>query len=151
RACFALARRYGGRSMGPGTMPLDGALAPLTLAEIAALTAEEGCVGETLGVLLAQEQLERTTDPVVRALLVKANVVADEGRHAELAWRFVSWAIARGGEPVRRAVAEAIGRAVEATLAMPIRSYEGVDLEAWRAHGRLACEDAYRVAVRGVR
>jgi hypothetical protein len=151
RACFALARRYGGRSLGPAPLPLDGAMPPMTLVDIAALTAEEGCVGETLGVLLAEEQLARTTDPLVRSLLVSANIVADERRHAELAWAFVSWAIARGGEPVRRAVRATIRRAVAATLATPIRSYDGVDVAAWRAHGRLTCADAHAVAERGVR
>jgi hypothetical protein len=151
RACFALARRYGGRTMGPSALSLDGAMEPMTLAEIAALSAEEGCVGETLGVLLAEEQLRRTTDPLVRSLLVRATIVADEGRHAELAWTFVRWAIAQGGEPVRRTVAAAIRRAIDSTLTMPIRSYDAIDVEAWRAHGRLTCADAHAVAERGVR
>ncbi|HEY8039695.1 MAG TPA: ferritin-like domain-containing protein [Polyangiaceae bacterium] len=151
RACFLLARRYGGRAVGPAPLSLEGALAPATLVEMAALTAEEGCVGETLGVLLAREQLARTRDACVRRLLVRANIVADEEQHAELAWRFVAWAIARGGEPVRQAVAAAIRRAVEATLATPVRRYAGVDVDAWRAHGRLTCEDARAVARRGIR
>jgi hypothetical protein len=151
RACFLLARRYGGRVVGPGALSLDGACEPATLVDMAALTAEEGCVGETLGVLLAREQLARTRDPFVLRLLVRANIVADEERHAELAWKFVSWAIARGGEPVRRAVAAAIRRAINATLATPPRSYAGIDLAAWRAHGRLTCHDARALALRGVR
>jgi len=151
RACFALGRRYGGRAMGPGELSLEGALPPATLAEIAALAAEEGCVGETLGVLLAERQLALTSDAFVRASLVQAHIVEDEARHAELAWRFVAWAVARGGEPVRRAVRGAIQRAVAETLATPIRSYPGVDVGAWRAHGRLTCADAHAVAERGVR
>jgi hypothetical protein len=151
RACFALAERYGGRTMGPGELSLEGAMPPVTLAEIAALTAEEGCVGETLGVLLAEQQLAMATDPVVRSLLANAHIVDDEARHAELAWRFVAWAVARGGEPVRIAVRAAIRRAVADTLANPIRSYDGVDVAAWRAHGRLTCADALAVAARGVR
>jgi hypothetical protein len=151
RTCFALARRYGAGTMGPAPLPLDGAMPAMTLVDIAALAAEEGCVGETLGALLAQEQLVRTTDPVVRALLVEANIVADEERHAVLAWSFVSWAVARGGEPVRRAVAAAIRRAIHETLTTPIRSYGGVDVVAWRAHGRLTCADAHAVAERGIR
>jgi hypothetical protein len=107
RACFALARRYGGRPVGPAALSLTGAVVPMTLAEIAALTAEEGCVGETLGALLAEEQLLRTTDPLVRSVLVRANIVADEGRHAELAWSFVAWAVAQRGDAVRRAVGAA--------------------------------------------
>jgi len=126
-------------------------LPPVTLAEIAALAAEEGCVGETLGALLAREQLDHTTDPGVRSLLIHANIVADEARHAELAWSFVRWAIAQGGEPIRRAAAAAIRRAVDATLAMPIRRYDGIDADAWRAHGRLTCVEAHAVAERGIR
>jgi hypothetical protein len=151
RACFALAERYSGRTMGPGELSLEDAMPPVTLAEIAALTAEEGCVGETLGVLLAEHQLARASDPFVRALLANAHIVDDEARHAELAWRFVAWAVARGGEPVRVAVRAAIERAVADTLAKPIRSYEGVDVGAWRARGRLTCADALAVAARGVR
>ena len=151
RACFTLATRYAARTMGPADLSLAGAVVPLTLSEIAALTAEEGCVGETLGALLAEEQLLRTTDPIVRAVVGRANIAADEARHAELAWSFVAWAVRRGGEPVRRAVAAAIGRAVRETLAMPIRTYDGVDLEAWRAHGRLTCAEAHAVVERGVR
>jgi hypothetical protein len=151
RACFALAQRYGGGTMGPGSLSLEDAMPEVSLAEIAALTAEEGCVGETLGVLLAEQQLANATDPFVRAILVDARIVEDEARHAELAWRFVAWAIARGGEPVRRAVRAAIQRAAAETLAVPIHSYDGVDADVWRAHGRFTCADAHAVVVRGLR
>jgi hypothetical protein len=151
RACFALARRYSGRSLGPGALSLDGAMPPATLVDIAALAAEEGCVGETLGVLLAERQLAGTTDPLVRELLVSANVLDDERAHAELAWAFVRWAIVQGGEPVRRAVRGSIRRAIRETLATPIRSYDGIDVAVWRAHGRLTCDVAHRVAKLGVR
>jgi hypothetical protein len=79
RACSTLARRYGGRTMGPAASSLAGAMAPLTLAEIAALTAEEGCVGETLGALLAEEQIERTTDSFGRLTCREAHAVASRG------------------------------------------------------------------------
>jgi len=151
RACFALARRYSGMNLGPSALSLEGAMTPMTLAEIAALTAEEGCVGETLGALLAEEQLRSTLDPTVRETLARANIIADEARHAELAWRFVTWAVARGGKPVRRAVARAIRRAIDATLATPVRTYDGIDIAAWRAHGRVTCADARAVVERGLR
>ncbi len=151
RACFALARRYGGRAMGPAPLALDGAMPAMGLAEIAALAAEEGCVGETLGALLAEAQLARTSDPVARALLERSRIVRDEARHAELAWSFVSWAVRTGGEPVRRAVETAVRRAIAETLASPVRVYPGVDVEVWRAHGRLTCADAHAISERGVR
>jgi hypothetical protein len=154
RTCFALARRYGGAPLGPGPLKLEGlfsaqASLETTLPGMAALCAEEGCVGETLGVLLAADALERTRDPFVRTVLLR--MLEEEASHVELAWRVVSWCIVQGGEPVRRAVAEAIRRGVAATRATEVRRYDGVDLDAWNAHGRVTCEQARAVAERGIR
>jgi hypothetical protein len=120
-----------------------------TLPGMAALCAEEGCVGETLGVLLASDALTRARDPFVREAL--SRMLEEETAHVELAWRVVGWCIARGGEPVRRAVAMAIRRGVAATRATEVRTYDGVDLEAWNAHGRVICEQARAVAEQGIR
>jgi hypothetical protein len=155
RTCFALARRYGGAPLGPGPLRLEGlfsggqASLEATLPGMAALCAEEGCVGETLGVLLAADALERTHDPFVRAVLLR--MLEEEASHVELAWRVVSWCIAQGGEPVRREVAGAIRRGVIATRATEVRTYDGIDLVAWNAHGRVTCEQARAVAERGIR
>jgi hypothetical protein len=147
RACFSLARRYGAEASGPAELRVDDAMAPLSLAELAALTAEEGCVGETLGALLAEEQAARATDPVAKPILER--IARDEARHAELAWRFVAWAVARGGEDVARAVRAAISRATKATLAMEIRPLRA-DAVAWSAHGRLTCAESRAIAARGI-
>jgi hypothetical protein len=120
RACFSLARRYGAPASGPAELRVDDAMAPMSLAELAALTAEEGCVGETLGAILAEEQAARATDLTCAALLRR--IARDETRHAELAWRFVAWAVERGGAPVARAATRAIARASAATLAMEARA-----------------------------
>jgi hypothetical protein len=155
RTCCALARRYGGVPLGPGPLKLEGlfsgaqASLEATLPGMAALCAEEGCVGETLGVLLASDALERTRDPFVRTVLLR--MLDEEATHVELAWRVVSWCIAQGGEPVRRAVAKAIRRGIVATRATEVRRYEGVELDAWSAHGRVTCEQARAVAERGIR
>jgi hypothetical protein len=146
--CFALAARYGGAARGPSPLSMQNALNETSLAEIVALTAEEGCVGETLGASLAAEQLAVATDPAVRRAL--ARIAADEARHAELAWRFVAWAIAKGGEHVRRMAIEAIEGAIAKTRANPVRTYPGVDEDAWRAHGRLACADARAASERAI-
>jgi hypothetical protein len=146
RACFALAAAYGGGSVGPGALWVADSVGPLTIAEVAALTAEEGCVGETLGVVLATCQLEGTVDPVVKALL--ETVVADEARHAELAWRFVGWAATRD-PAVLPAVEAATARAIAAVRSSPIRAYD-VDAATWRAHGRLTCAEARRASEAGI-
>jgi hypothetical protein len=152
RACFALARRYDGRALGPGPLAMGNLFpasgATLGLAEMAALCAEEGCVGETLGVLLAYDTLSRTTDPLVRRLF--EGMAVEETAHVELAWRVVAWCVAHGGDPVRAAVRDAIQRGIAATRASDVRAYGGVDTKAWNAHGRPTCAQAKAVAERGI-
>ena len=152
RSCFALARRYGGAAQGPGPLDVtdlfDAHGKPVGLAEIAALCAEEGCVGEPLGVLLAEDTLARTSDPFVRTML--SAMVAEEAMHVELAWRVVGWCIERGGEPVRAAVALAFRRGIAAMRATKVRRYPDIDTQAWNAHGRATCEQARAVAALGI-
>jgi len=105
RLCFGLASVYAGEVIGPGSFPFEGRVdVTSSLAELSARTAEEGCIGETLAACVAAEQLAQATDPAVRAAL--RVIVADESRHAELAFRVVAWAIRVGGASVRAAVAQ---------------------------------------------
>ncbi len=142
-ACFALAKRYGAGDVGPGRLDLTGTVEPLSLVDIAVITAEEGCAGETLGVAAVMEQEERCKDPVVRDVL--AGLVRDEQRHSWLTWAFIAWAIREGGPQVKDAVIRAISRATSETLEMPTRSYDGIDLVAWREHGRLTCSEVREI------
>lgn len=148
RDCFALATRYGGSDVGPSAFDVHDSLGARTLAEIAALAAEEGCVGETLGVVLVEEALAGTTDPEVARILRR--VLEDETRHAELAWRFARWAIEQAGDPVRSAIERAVAHAIDETRRTPIRDY-GIDDAAWRAHGRLTCREARAASERAIR
>lgn len=154
RECFALAHRYGGGSaVGPGKLDVHDALGAFTLADLAALATEEGCIGETLGVALANEQLALVTDPHASRVLTR--IVKDEARHAELAWRFVAWAIGeeQRGSPSASGVSAAVGRAaahaIAATRAMTIRPGPN-DLAAWHTHGRLTCAEARDASERAV-
>jgi hypothetical protein len=135
RLCFALASRYAGEMLGPGPLGIDGAELTSSLVECAASAVREGCVGETLAALQASEQLARAADPRVRAAL--ARIADDEARHAELAWRFVRWAIERGGAAVRAAVARAFREALRDLERAGPRPIDTVDAAACRAHGRL--------------
>ena len=120
--CFALAARYAGTEVGPNALPIAG---PLTvrgdLTTLAAATAAEGCIGETLAAAVASAQLAEACDPEVRAAL--QTIADDEARHAELAWRTVAWAIEQGDDDVRRAVADVFARAQEHALAPPSTSH----------------------------
>ncbi len=146
RACFALAARYGKRR-GPTPLRVHDAMSARSLAQIAQIAAEEGCVGETLGAVLAREQLAIVTDASARKVLRK--IAADEVRHAELSWRFVRWAVQHGDREVATSVRRGIARAIKGTLAAEERRYD-VDHAAWRAHGRLTCHTSKEVARRAI-
>ena len=153
RDCFALARRYGETATGPGALDVHDSMGAMSLADLAALTAEEGCVGETLGAALAAEQLALAPDPAARRVL--ARIVKDEARHAELAWRFVAWAVAEeragslGAAGVLAAVTSAVNHAVRATRAMHVRPCIA-ELAAWHAHGRVTCAEARAASERAI-
>lgn len=91
RAAFDLARRYSTEDLGPGPLAIDGALRPTEPASIVLDTLRERCIGDTVAALEAHEALQYCEDPAARAALER---IADaKGQHAELAWRFVAWAI----------------------------------------------------------
>ncbi|NUO48457.1 MAG: ferritin-like domain-containing protein [Polyangiaceae bacterium] len=94
---FALASAYAGEALSPTALPEAAKLSLASdLASLAAAAVKEGCVGETLAALVASAQHDVATDNAVRSALEV--VRADEGRHAELAWKLVAWALRAGGE-----------------------------------------------------
>lgn len=113
RVCFGLASAYAGRDVGPGALDIREALAG-DAREFVVTAVHEGCVGETVAALEASEAARHAVDPVVRAAL--AEIAVDEGRHAELAWRFVQWAVQR--DPgLRAAAVEAFATALDGVAA----------------------------------
>lgn len=103
----------------------------ISLAGVVAAAVEEGCVGETLAAIEAGAAHEAAVDPEVRAAL--AVITQDEANHAELAWRFVRWAIAL--DPAMREVAgEVLQAALVAQVPVP---EEEADADGLAALGRL--------------
>jgi hypothetical protein len=148
RACFALAKRYGAGDVGPATLEVADSLTATSLTDIVAVTVAEGCVGETLGALLATEQLACATDPHVRGVLER--IAKDEARHAELAWKFLAWALRQGGASIHAAAEDAFDAAVTEIHRMPVVDY-GVDVDLWHAHGRVTCAEARHASLEGLR
>jgi hypothetical protein len=106
RLCFGLASRYAGRALGPSALPIADALGSIELEHIVESVVLEGCIGESLAAEEAAQALEFATDPEVRAALTR--IAADERRHAELAYRFLDWALEQRPElsvRVRRLIA----------------------------------------------
>jgi hypothetical protein len=106
KLCFGIASAYAGRAIGPGPLDVSRSLEVTSLVDIVDLVIAEGCFGETSAALEALEAADAATDPVIIAAY--SQIAADEQRHAELAFRFVRWALERGGEAVRARVAAAI-------------------------------------------
>jgi hypothetical protein len=102
KACFAVASQYAAAPLGPGRLAVEGSLDESTLEAIVLNTVREGCLGETLAAIEAREAAEHASDPALRELLL--TISEDETRHAELAYRFVKWAISLGGAELQRAV-----------------------------------------------
>jgi hypothetical protein len=147
KLCFSLASRFSGEGVGAG--PLEGAenlTVRADLVELAVATFEEGCVGETLAAVVAAEQCDRARDDEVKTAL--AVIAEDEARHAELAWQTVAWAIAVGGDEVRRAVAQAMLTAGQHTP--DLDDVEGDELVAYGRLPRREVAELHRRALMDV-
>ncbi len=146
---FRLASAYTGEPVGPGSFPLGGQVQlHATLTHLAVAAAREGCIGETLTTLVAAEALRGTTDPAVRSVL--SRIISDEEQHAALAWRTVAWAIARGGDEVRTAVASVFDQLQQHGMPHPARHATGPHAEALIAHGVPSESAVARALERGI-
>jgi hypothetical protein len=105
RLAYGLASAYAGRSIGPGQLDLGGVSTTASWREVVASLIQEACVGETLGVAEAMAAAESARVPAVRRVLER--IVADELRHARLAWRSLKWLL-READDADRAWAQAL-------------------------------------------
>jgi hypothetical protein len=148
RDAFALAGAYLGRPVGPGPLDVSNAVISRSPFEIVRATILEGCIGETVAALEASEALTHATDPAVRTALTR--VVAEETRHAELAYRCVQWVLQHGDADLARATAAELVRLAETEAAVAIRDVKTGPAPALNAvhaaHGVL--DDRTRAAVR---
>ena len=100
---YALASAYAGQTL--GARPFAEACAPLVpdLRRLARETLVDGCIGESAAALHAANEARATDDPAVKSVLLR--VARDEARHAELAFRMLSWMLLEGGAAVRDEIA----------------------------------------------
>jgi hypothetical protein len=147
KLCFRLASKYGGTPVAPGPLPLEGDVIGSTdLASIAAATATEGCIGETIGAVEARAALDAAEPEDVRSALER--IAGDESNHAELAWEFVRWALDQGDEQVRSAVRGAFRAAIHRPPSSEPRA--DPDAEALASHGRLDARTLHHVRRRAL-
>jgi hypothetical protein len=127
KLAFAVASAYGGRPTGPGTLAIEGALDAASLRDVVVSTIREGCIGETVSAILAVEALPYVSDPVLHQVLT--TIADDETRHAQLAWRFVQWALERGDADVRSAARAEFERAAEQRASSSYRPLDAEDVD----------------------
>ena len=144
---FGLASMLAGAPRGPGPLDLG---TQITLAadleQAVVLTVAEGCVGETFAAALADAAARVATTATARDTLVV--IAGDETRHAELAWRFVRWALDRDpsiAEAAKTAFAQALAALPETQMPAAI------DAGAWQGWGRLTPRHQRRVVDATVR
>jgi hypothetical protein len=147
RACFALASRFSGVTLGPGPLSLSGVEIETDLEALVLRTWLDGCVEETIAALAATAQLAGARDEAVRATL--SRIADDEARHAELAWSFVAWALASGAPGLRRTLLAARDRLEASGIGAPHATAAPHDgaltdeaaLAERHAHGRLSAAE----------
>ncbi len=137
RIAFSFASAYGGTPIGPGTLSPRDAMDESGFEDVVRLVIREGCVGETVAAVEAGEASQAAQDPAVSSAL--ATIAEDESRHAELAWRFVRWALDTQGEPVRAVIEQELAHALlpAATAAEPELASEADLLAHGIVHGEL--------------
>ncbi|AGC47140.1 hypothetical protein MYSTI_05864 [Myxococcus stipitatus DSM 14675] len=114
RRCFAMARAYSGMPWTAGMLPelAQAASQPLPAgtendwARLVRGSLLDGCLSEGLASRVAEEGARQATDPVVRETL--SVIAEDEGRHAELGWDVIDFALERGGGSAREALRQAL-------------------------------------------
>lgn len=132
RRCFALASAYSGVGWTAGTIPElgQGSTRPSpmdsgdTWARLVRGSLLDGCLAEGMASLVAGEGARRAADPVVRETL--SVISEDEGRHAELAWDVIAFALKRGGRSAKDALRQAL-LALESQQTPALPRVPGVD------------------------
>ena len=138
KLCFGLAERYDGQVSGPAALDLHGVQPAATLRAAARAAFVEGCIGETQAALLARAALAHATDAGARAALER--IADDEARHAELAYRFVAFALQR--EPDLRAdLSAALQDAFTTSLHAPLEAEPAALRDALHRAGRLTARE----------
>lgn len=136
RACFNLARRFGGIALGPGplSIPDDAFVRVADPIATAIGVFDEACVNESVAACAAAEAAARSNDPEVRRVL--SGIAVDERRHAVAGWAALRWLLDTYGELVRQPLRARLARL---HAAAPARLDEFDD--ALISFGRLSARD----------
>ncbi len=135
RRCFDLALQYGHSDVVLGPLDFGVICADATLASVMRNAILEGCIGETLAATMAAHAGAAASEPAARAAL--AEIARDEGRHSELAWRFVAWALAHDPSLAPLAISTFEAALSDLSRVVDVASKPDEHAEQLSAHGRL--------------
>lgn len=145
--CFGLASVYAGRALGPGQLDVGSSLGSFEPVDIARSVFREGCVGETISAMVAERAASLCVDPATRRAL---EVIArDEGRHAELAWKYIGWS-AQQHDGVLEAIEQELAALLHTCDQAPTLR-EGDDGQWAARHGQLSARQRRKTVQRTVR
>lgn len=91
QACFSLARRHAGCDVGPGPLQSPPSLRESDLTSVVLSAVQRGCIQEAVETLSAREALEHCQDAATREVLLSRLEL--KAQQAQLAWRFLAWAL----------------------------------------------------------
>lgn len=149
RVAFAFASAYAGRTLGPSTLDITGAI-PTTLSatDVAVATASEGCIAETVSAMQIRAASGSAKDPAIRAALER--IAEEEMAHAELAWRTLRWLLTRGDVRMREKVERVFLDAAAHVGIGPLATSPGDDTKMLE-HGYLPADERRRLAASAIR
>ena len=134
--CFALASRFAGEELAPAAMPAATVAQTRNFQTIVRDALTEGCLGETAAAYVATLRLGAACDPQARIALER--IASDEARHAELAVRFVAWALQQRRAEVELVIKEALA---EMSANSPVCTLESDERAAFEPMGLFAESD----------
>ena len=135
RFCFAQASQFVEYGVTPGALALDGAFADESFAEFVRTNLLEGCIGESLAAMRMNERAQLAADPALSAAL--RAIGEDETRHAELAFRILSWCTTIDASVTHRVVSDVIAARAIDCPAVPTAANP-----AWSREGQLSPDEA---------
>jgi hypothetical protein len=94
-----LVTRFLGKKVSFDSLDLSDVPLRTTFLQLAQSTAEEGCIHETLSLVVLQEQRRACKDAGIQTVLDR--LIADETRHVEISWRLLGWLVSAGDAGLR--------------------------------------------------
>lgn len=93
---------------------------PANLGQLLIDTLREGCVGESIAALRALRMHAQSKDVKVQAAMLE--IAEDEGNHAALAWKILSWGLARANDSQKSRLLTEVSRLRVEIMGAPVRS-----------------------------